>query len=158
MPRRVSLPGADELFRPTTPVRTPRHRSADRPHDQDPEPIGEQDPDDSAHRSAGSSATARRAAAQPGGTAQPAGSAQSADSARRAGRSRSVTGRVRHDEKITVYVSTGELIALETARVALKAHGISADRGRIVREAIAIALADLDTSAESSALVARLSR
>lgn len=152
MPRRVSLPGADELFRPTTPVRTPRHRSADRPHDQDPEPIGEQDPDDSAHRSVGSSATARRAAAQPAGTAQ------SADSARRAGRSRSVTGRVRHDEKITVYVSTGELIALETARVALKAHGISADRGRIVREAIAIALADLDTSAESSALVARLSR
>jgi hypothetical protein len=69
-----------------------------------------------------------------------------------------VTGRVRHDEKITVYVSRDELVALESARLTLRSHGINADRGRVVREAIAIALADLDADPADSALLARLSR
>ena len=54
------------------------------------------------------------------------------------------SGRVRHEEKITVYVSADELLALEQARLTLRArHGMAVDRGRIVREAIAATLADL---------------
>jgi len=68
------------------------------------------------------------------------------------------TGRVRHDEKITVYVSADELLALEQARLTLRArHGLAVDRGRIVREAIAAMLADLETSEEDSELIRRLS-
>ena len=108
MPRRVSLPGASELFRNTKvaePVRS------DPPP---PTPI-------------------RRTA--------PQGS-----------------GRVRHEEKITVYVSQEELLALEQARLTLRAkHGMAVDRGRIVREAIAAALADLDANGGESDVVRRLS-
>lgn len=53
------------------------------------------------------------------------------------------SGRVRHDEKITVYVSSTELLAVEQARLTLRAAGIAVDRGRLVRAAIAVALADL---------------
>jgi hypothetical protein len=66
------------------------------------------------------------------------------------------SGRVRHDEKITVYVSSDELIALEDARLALRKAGISVDRGRIVRAAIARALADLDENGANAEIVARL--
>ena len=65
--------------------------------------------------------------------------------------------RSKHDEKITVYISADELLALETARVALRGqHGVAADRGRIVREAIAVILADLDERGDDSVLVRRL--
>ena len=68
------------------------------------------------------------------------------------------SGRVRHDEKITVYVSQEELLALEQARLTLRAkHGMAVDRGRIVREAIAAALADLETNGGESDVVRRLS-
>jgi hypothetical protein len=111
MPRRVSLPGASELFRPT------------QPGDPGVEaPVVREDP-------------------------------ETADGPRRG------SGRVRHDEKITVYVSSGELVALEQARLTLRAeHGMAVDRGRIVREAIAALLADLQTHGESSELVRRLSK
>lgn len=67
------------------------------------------------------------------------------------------SGRERHDEKITVYVSPEELVALEQARLVLRAeHGIAVDRGRLVREAIAELLADLDTHGEASVVVQRL--
>jgi len=67
------------------------------------------------------------------------------------------TGRVRHDEKITVYVSADELVALEQARLVLRAeHGLAVDRGRLVREAIAVLLVDLDQHGADSAVVARL--
>jgi hypothetical protein len=66
------------------------------------------------------------------------------------------TGRERHEEKITVYCSAEELIDLETARLALRGeHGLVVDRGRIVREAVAIILADLDAKGEDSILVRR---
>ena len=46
------------------------------------------------------------------------------------------SGRERHDEKITVYLSPDELVDLEQARLALRQdHGLAVDRGRIVREA-----------------------
>jgi hypothetical protein len=65
--------------------------------------------------------------------------------------------RTKHDEKITVYISADELLALETARLTLRGHhGVAADRGRIVREAIAVLLADLDERGGDSILVQRL--
>jgi hypothetical protein len=76
---------------------------------------------------------------------------------RRAVADRRPTGRERHDEKITVYVSSDELIDLEHARLALRGEfGLAVDRGRIVREAIALVLADLDAQGEASTLVRRL--
>jgi len=67
------------------------------------------------------------------------------------------TGRERHEEKITVYVSAEELIELEQARLTLRGeHGLAVDRGRIVREAVAVVLADLEAKGESSILVRRL--
>jgi hypothetical protein len=68
------------------------------------------------------------------------------------------SGRIRHEEKITVYVSAEELVALEQTRLTLRAqYGIAIDRGRIVREAIAATLADFEASAGDSELVRRLS-
>jgi hypothetical protein len=68
------------------------------------------------------------------------------------------SGRIRHEDKITVYVSAEELLALEQARLTLRArHGKAVDRGRIVREAIAAALADLEANGDDSELVRRLS-
>jgi hypothetical protein len=117
VPRRVSLPGASELFRPT-------HTGSN----QLAEPDGN------------------------GRDRQPATSG--------AGRaSGSGSGRIRHDEKITVYVSSDELLALEQARLTLRArHGKAVDRGRIVREAISVVLADFSANGDNSELVRRLSR
>ena len=108
MPRRVSLPTADDLFRPTGEAESPRAVRAvpDAPEGETP---------------------------------------------------KKPSGRVRHDEKITVYVSSEELFALEQARLVLRAeHGIAVDRGRMVREAVAELLVDLDTLGEDSRLVRRL--
>ena len=67
------------------------------------------------------------------------------------------SGRERHEEKITVYCSAEELFDLETARLGLRGeHGLVVDRGRIVREAVAIILADLEAKGEDSILVRRL--
>ena len=67
------------------------------------------------------------------------------------------TDRTKHDEKITVYISADELLALESARVTLRGqHGVAADRGRIVREAISVILADLSERGDDSVLVRRL--
>ncbi|MCW2742965.1 MAG: uncharacterized protein JWR45_3387 [Blastococcus sp.] len=67
------------------------------------------------------------------------------------------TDRTKHDEKITVYISADELLALESARVMLRGqHGVAADRGRIVREAISVILADLADRGDDSVLVRRL--
>ena len=67
--------------------------------------------------------------------------------------------RVKHDEKITVYISAEELLALESARLTLRGqHGVAADRGRIVREAISVLLADLGERGEDSVLVQRLKK
>jgi hypothetical protein len=64
---------------------------------------------------------------------------------------------VRHDEKMTVYVTADELLDLEHARLDLRRHhSLAVDRGRLVREAIAIALADLDLNGGDSVLVQRL--
>jgi hypothetical protein len=65
--------------------------------------------------------------------------------------------RTKHDEKITVYISADDLLALESARLTLRAqHGLAADRGRIVREAVSVLLADLAEHGDDSVLVRRL--
>ncbi|HNV11147.1 MAG TPA: hypothetical protein PKN27_07435 [Propionibacteriaceae bacterium] len=115
MPRRVSLPGASELFRATE------------------EPAVEV----AASPSQGSGGSVASPPVEPEG-------AQKA------------TGRVRHDEKITVYVSSDELMALEEGRLLLRRDGLAADRGRIVRESIALAMEDLRVNGAASALARRL--
>jgi hypothetical protein len=132
MTRRASLPGAAELFRTTGP-------------DQ-PEPSPPSTPP---HPGVGA-------------FSPPAGAAAAAVDARRSRRIRSVgvrspSGRERHDEKITVYCAPDELLALEATRLALRAeHDMPVDRGRIVREAIAVVLADFEAKGEDSILVRRL--
>jgi hypothetical protein len=68
------------------------------------------------------------------------------------------SGRVRHDQKITVYLTSQELLDLEQARLRLRAEfDLGVDRGRIVREAIAELLQDLHDEGPDAALVRRLS-
>lgn len=120
MARRVSLPTADDLFRPTA------ETSSD-------SAVG------AAHVSAVPDHSVGAASAPAQATRQP-------------------SGRVRHDEKMTVYVTADELVELEHARLSLRSkQGLAVDRGRLVREAIAIALADLDLNGDDSVLVHRLS-
>ncbi|MCP9960509.1 hypothetical protein LUX05_02295 [Streptomyces somaliensis] len=167
----MSLPGADELFRTTggtalqasTPRRQPAQEGA-----RVPGQGGEQDPRAEDHPAAEDPEAARRprtraAAAEPeSGTAPAAaapGTAAGAPAARRGRRSpsRRPSGRERHDEKITVYVSAEELMDLEHARLVLRGeHGLAVDRGRIVREAVAVVLADLESRGDASILVRRL--
>jgi hypothetical protein len=67
------------------------------------------------------------------------------------------SGRIRHDEKMTVYVTSDELLEIEHARLTLRRRlGRGVDRGRIVRAAVALALADLDEHGDESQLVQRL--
>jgi hypothetical protein len=72
------------------------------------------------------------------------------------GDQRQASGRERHTQKITVYLSAEELLDLERARLALLRYGAAADRGRIVREAIAVLLADLDARGMDSLLARRI--
>ena len=69
---------------------------------------------------------------------------------------RPASGREQHTHKITVYLSADELFELEHARLALRRYGITTDRGRLVREAIAVLLADLDARGDTSVLALRL--
>ncbi|MFI5804270.1 hypothetical protein [Streptomyces sp. NPDC051561] len=108
---------------------------------------------------AAAKAAANRAQEAPGagrGAAQsPAGSQPRRRGSR--GANRRPSGRERHDEKITVYVSAEELMDLEHARLVLRGeHGLAVDRGRIVREAVAVVLADLESRGDASILVRRL--
>ena len=69
---------------------------------------------------------------------------------------RRASGREKHTQKITVYLSAEELLDLERARLALLRYGAAADRGRIVREAIAVLLAALDARGKDSLLARRI--
>jgi len=69
---------------------------------------------------------------------------------------RQASGRENHSQKITVYLSGGELLDLERARLALRGYGICVDRGRIVREALAILLAELEAAGDQSLVARRL--
>jgi hypothetical protein len=68
------------------------------------------------------------------------------------------SGRVKHDEKMTVYVTAAELLSVEQARLELRAQlGRSVDRGRFVRAALSVALADLEARGVQSDVARRLS-
>lgn len=142
MPRRVRMPAAEELFRGTKPSLL---RAV-------PDPVDDEDDGDPADNPRAGRPAAPAAAAAP--------ARQPVRATARAARSapvRGASGRERHDEKITVYVSPEELVALEQARIALRAeHGLAVDRGRIVREAIDLLLADFTSQGESSLLVQSL--
>jgi hypothetical protein len=70
---------------------------------------------------------------------------------------KSPSGRERHDEKITVYLSPDELFDLDQARLTLRGDlGLAVDRGRIVRESIAVIIADLEQKGDQSILARRL--
>lgn len=138
MSKRTALPGAEELFRRTSAPTRP----AGAPATQSPAPatgIATDVADDSL------ASNAIEGGVRPVTTSR-----------RRRGSSRP-TGRIRHDEKITVYVSPEELLELEHARLALRGtHGLAVDRGRIVREAIAVVVADLEARGAESVIVRRL--
>ncbi|WUH94225.1 hypothetical protein OG900_31580 [Streptomyces sp. NBC_00433] len=106
------------------------------------------------------SAAAQHSVAPPVTAQPPQGQpgAQQGAARRKAPRqNRRPSGRERHDEKITVYVSAEELMDLEHARLVLRGeHGLAIDRGRIVREAVAVVLADLESRGDASILVRRL--
>jgi hypothetical protein len=143
VPRRVSLPGADELFR-----RTAESQRAER---SDPAADGTARPPLAAAPAPGADASAAADGAAPAAPAQ--GPAEPATPTRRA-----ASGRVRHDEKMTVYVTADELLEIEHARLVLRRTvGSAVDRGRLVRAAVAMALADLDEHGDDSELVRRLS-
>ncbi|HET6650995.1 MAG TPA: hypothetical protein VFH10_00025 [Nocardioides sp.] len=120
MSRRVSLPTADDLFRPTVV----------------PDPV-----EDAA--ATATSDVAPEAADAPADADSPAKATGS--------------GRVKHDEKMTVYITSDELLDIEHARLSLRrSHGLGVDRGRLVRAAVAIALADFELNGDESVLVQRL--
>jgi len=106
------------------------------------------------------STASQESVAPPAQAAPPASSAPAAPQApsRKVTAPRRPSGRERPDEKITVYVSPDELLGLEHARIMLRGeYGLAVDRGRIVREAVAALLADLDARGRDSILVKRLS-
>lgn len=192
MSRRVSLPGADELFR-TTGGMALQASSPRRPANGEarvPGPAGESDEaaaassEGDAEAAPASSGSGEHSAAEAESEAGSRTRAAAADGAEKAGRrasggaqegsggrasggaarkrssraaNRRPSGRERHDEKITVYVSAEELMDLEHARLVLRGeHGLAVDRGRIVREAVAVVLADLESRGDASILVRRL--
>src|SRR5213078_4504610 len=69
---------------------------------------------------------------------------------------RQASGREAHPQKITVYLSVDEFLDLERARLTLRIHGIGVDRGRLVREAIAVLIADLEAGIDVSVIARRL--
>jgi hypothetical protein len=160
--RRPVLPGANELFRrtDTAPVEaevtelpslsattsSPALRGAARTDDVQPLTLVP-----GGASAAGDALAAFRTPAAPAPVVQPAiptrGRPQKSIRADRS----------KHDEKITVYLSAEELLGLEGARLVLRGqHGVAADRGRIVREAVAVILADLEERGDESVLVRRL--
>jgi hypothetical protein len=125
MARRVSLPAADDLFRPTaTPAET--DPAVGKPQGSVRAVPDEPDRSDVQDAQAAQEEAARKRA----------------------------SGRIKHDEKMTVYVTSDELIDLERTRLELRAeHGLAVDRGRLVREAIDLVLADFHEHGTDSMLV-----
>jgi len=133
MSRRASLPGADELFRTTTPlIAVPQ--------------VAE---------SAPVSAPMTTAQLPPKNVSKKG--VRNTQRRRVVSTERAPSGRERHDEKITVYLSADELFDIDNARLILRGDlGLAVDRGRIVRESIAVIVADLESKGDQSILARRL--
>jgi hypothetical protein len=128
--RRVTLPGAEELFRQTTTLSAVPSVNPTSAEDQPDAPI----------QSVANKKSVRTTPRRRVNTFD-----------------RSPSGRERHDEKITVYLSPEELYDLEQARLALRGDlGLAVDRGRIVRESLAIIIADLEAKGDQSIIARRL--
>jgi hypothetical protein len=169
VPRRVRMPAADELFRTTAGNGTLTHNG--RGEEETQRPARERD--HNGHTTSAPppvtppakklvptpSEPGEQAAPDPAPQQRPQPPAPPAEPpARKVTAPRRPSGRERHDEKITVYVSPDELLGLEHARITLRGeYGVAVDRGRIVREAVAALLADLDARGRDSILVKRLS-
>jgi len=161
MTRRTSLPGAAELFRATSAAPKPAPEEVTHhpgvgavaiPPEPEPRPEHRSEPEPEPQRAERAEAPAPRPAPAPAATRPGRGGRRI-----RAVGDRTPSGRERHEEKITVYCSAEELVDIETARLHLRAeHGLAVDRGRIVREAVAVVLADLEAKGDSSILVRRL--
>jgi hypothetical protein len=133
MTRRASLPGADELFRTNSPALSAVRQST-------PEPVAE---------TSTSSIAPTRSSSKKGVRSIPRRRVTTVE--------KSPTGRERHDEKITIYLSSDELFDLDQARLMLRGDlGLAVDRGRIVRESIAVIVADLEAKGDQSILARRL--
>lgn len=90
-------------------------------------------------------------------TSDSAGDSTSEEPGAESGRPSGPSGRVRHSEKMTVYLTSEELLALEQARLKLRADlGRTIDRGRLVRAALDFALADLAERGTDSEIARRL--
>ena len=117
MSRRASLPGAEELFRRTSPEGAPTRKPA---------------PESDKSTSLQVAKSTKEAATTP-------------------------SKAPRHDEKVTFYCTGEDLMAIERARLALRAeHGVAADRGKIVRTALAYVLEDFEARTGDSILLRRL--
>jgi hypothetical protein len=185
VPRRVSLPGADELFRRTSESQRAGSAGAEARHDDGPATLRPADrvrptlapapapPDEAAEDAEATEVTEVTEVTEAAGatdtqagetqreTRQGPTRPQPARDQRPAARPerprRTASGRVRHDEKMTVYVTADELLELEQARLVLRRElGSAVDRGRLVRAAVAMALADLDEHGADGELVRRL--
>jgi hypothetical protein len=134
MTRRASLPGADELFKQNSPALSA---------------VREVPSEAPAATTSPTSSTASSPKAKKGVRSIPRRRVVSVD--------KSPSGRERHDEKITVYLSPDELFDLDQARLSLRGDlGLAVDRGRIVRESIAVIIADLEQKGDQSILARRL--
>ncbi|OLT47545.1 hypothetical protein BJF85_15270 [Saccharomonospora sp. CUA-673] len=165
MSKRASLPGASELFRRTsnpvfgdgavTPAVPPAPAPAPEAESVDPAP-SDTGGAASGSDSAGSGRGGSDGAAPDGRAGKPADT-RSARGLATTNAGRRGSGRQKHDTKITVYLSGDELVAIEQTRLALRAsHDLAVDRGRIVREAVAVLLADFEEHGDDSVLVNRL--
>jgi hypothetical protein len=132
MTRRASLPGADELFKQNSPALSAVREVVPEANAPAPTPT-----------------TTATPKAKKGVRSIPRRRVVSVD--------KSPSGRERHDEKITVYLSPDELFDLDQARLSLRGDlGLAVDRGRIVRESIAVIIADLEQKGDQSILARRL--
>ncbi len=131
MSRRISLPGADELFRKTTLSAVPAQ-------------------DEATTEIAPTNRTTAPAQVKKTGV-------RNTPRRRPNQLDRAPSGREKHDEKITVYISPEELFDLEQARLLLRGDlGLAVDRGRIVRESLVIVIADLESKGDQSIIARRL--
>jgi hypothetical protein len=131
MSRRPALPGASELFR-TTSSASALAEAVETGPPQPGSPDGETVSTSPGDREKPAAARAHRGPGRP-------------------------SGRQRHDEKITVYLSSDELVALDEAKSTLyRDLGLKVDRGRIVREAVSVVVADLAAKGEASIVARRL--
>ena len=126
MSRRAALPGANELFRATSSAAALAESSTPAAAEHPVPPAADQGPGVPAPKRARASL-------------------------------REPSGRERHDEKITVYLSADELVQLDEAKASLyRDHGLKVDRGRIVREAVAVVVGDRAAKGEASILARRI--